>query len=251
MHDLDSAPRVDRGAIEVRGHDHRDELHGRREGGTKRLQVSERHSPMLDSVARELLPGQKIAVVLLVGRHDHVTRGERKGMSDEIDGVRRVLGEDDLLDATGVQEPAGGFPRQRHLLVDPASEAVQAPLAAGRVLGVVGRHRVDHRLRPERHAGVVEIDETAVAQGWEVAPQPVRIEAHGRRASERPVHGAAELLRRGSDHRRSVDEEGRRPVDPRPSRRPRNRAARALASPGPRGNARTPPRPRPAPGPAR
>jgi hypothetical protein len=185
VHHLDRAPRIDRGAVEVRGHDHGDELHGRREGRTKRFQVSERHGPMRDSVARELLPGQKIAVVLLVGRHDHVARDERKGMGDEIDRMRGVLGENDLLDAAGMQEPAAGVPRQRH------SSSTRRPrrcrLRSRRpVLGVVGRDRVDHRLRPERHAGVVEIDGGRRA-GAEVAPQPVEDRRSRAVGSERPV----------------------------------------------------------------
>ena len=53
---------------------------------------------MLDSMVRELLPEQQIAVVLLVGRHDHIARRERNGMGDEIDRVRGVLGEDDVLE---------------------------------------------------------------------------------------------------------------------------------------------------------
>jgi hypothetical protein len=107
------------------------------------------------------VPGHDVGMVLHDREHDLVALPEvrAEGARDQVDRVRQVAGEDDLLHRRRIEEAAHGLARVLEAGGGGVGEEVQAAMHVGvfHLVGVVDG--VENRARLLRGGAVVEIDE--------------------------------------------------------------------------------------------
>ena len=122
------------------------------------------------------MPRHDVGMVLHDREHDLVARLDAlapERIGDEVDGLGRVAGEDDLFLAPGIEERRYFFARALVSLGRLVGEVVQAAVHVGVLRGVGLLKPVENRLRLLRRRSVVEID------------QRLAVDLHGR-GSENP-----------------------------------------------------------------
>ena len=134
------------------------------------------------------LPGDEIGVVLHLGQDDRVAPADVAAtprIRHQVDGLRGVADEDDLVRIRGVDQAGDLDPR---LLVGAGRalrHLVDAAVDVRAVLAVVAVHGLDDGERLEARGGRVEVDERLAEaiggrQDREVGAEPVGIETGGR-----------------------------------------------------------------------
>ena len=110
---------------------------------------------------RQLLPWQEVAVVLRHGDGDLVARLQARSVAvrDEVQALRRVPRENDLLSAPGAYEVADRLPRFLVGIRRPLRQRIQPPQRIGIARLVEIADRAQHRFRLLRRRGIVEIGE--------------------------------------------------------------------------------------------
>ena len=116
-------------------------------------------------LAAQLLPGDEVGVVFLVGDEDDIAGFEGERVRHQVDTLGGIAGEDDLVLFGGVEEFCQADAGILHLLRHFGSHVVHAASAAGRVLPVILVHRVQHHLRAQALAGGIEIHCPAYRSG--------------------------------------------------------------------------------------
>ncbi len=124
------------------------------------------------------VPRHDVGMMLHDGEHDLVALADLHaavGRGHEVDGLGSVAGEDDLVDARGIEEAAHDLARVLEALRRGVREIVQAAVNVGvfEAIGVV--HGLDHRQRLLGGGAVVEIDQRLAVdlaeQDREIGPE--------------------------------------------------------------------------------
>ena len=124
--------------------------------------VDRRHLERAAGLLAHHLPGHDVGVMLERGDQDLVARAEarpRIGLRDEIDRLGRAAHEDDLARRARVDEAAHALARRLEGVGGGLAERVHAAVHVGVRVRLVVLDGAQHRQRPLRGGGAVEVHE--------------------------------------------------------------------------------------------
>ena len=122
---------------------------------------------------RQNLPGKKVAVVLGDGDDDFISlvnEGLPVGISDEVQGLRRIPRKDDFRRLRRPDKIRDRFPGFLVLLRGPDADIIEPPHGVGIHGPVEFFHCVQHRLGPLGCGGIIEIYEFFIGENREMRP---------------------------------------------------------------------------------
>ena len=199
---LDRVDRAERVRDEVVGDDLHVSLAGKPVEGVElelALVVDRDVAEARSGAARDVLPRHEVGVVLELGDHHEVARAEvveTPGVGDEVQGLRRVPGEDDLLLARCVEEGRHRAARTLERLGRPLGEPVDAAMDVRVLVLVEPAHPVEHLTRLLTRGGRVEVRDRLpveeLLEDREIGPQAVGVE-NGCRRRAHVVHRSRAL----------------------------------------------------------
>lgn len=164
-------------AIQVGGMPESDQAHGGVEQLCIRIEVkcaiSARRNNLEQGalLAAQLLPGDEVGVVFLIGDEEHIAGFEGKGVRHQVDALGGVAGEDNLFLFVSVEEFGDCDAGIVHLLGHLCCHVVHTAPAASRVLKVVLVHCINDHLGAQALAGGIEIDHAFIREGGKIAAE--------------------------------------------------------------------------------